>query len=120
MILQILRVLLATLAIAFVGTALGQSTGNMRALIAPNAAIDGPTYEEYQRCIAAVPLDQELKKVAAAREACREKAMRAAYQTAPPPNATRTENRSAGVPSVRARADFQQQKLERCSTSSCR
>lgn len=90
----------------------GQAAGEMRMLIAPNAAIDGPTYEQYQACLARVGLNQDLKAVAAARAACKAKALEAAYRV-PPKAAQDTAQAARGVPSVQDRTASQAQQLER-------
>src|SRR5437016_5319412 len=96
MILRTLRLPLVAFVIAQIGGAMGQvppgkvpldwvlsgkaSSGTMRAVIAPNAAVDIATYGDYQRCLASVPLNQDLKKVSEAREKCRQVALNAAYR----------------------------------------
>jgi hypothetical protein len=84
----------------------------MRMLIAPNAAIDAPTYEQYQRCLSLIPLNQDLKAVAAAREACKAKALKAAYRV-PPRTTTGTDSGVRNVPTVKDRTGYQSQQLER-------
>jgi hypothetical protein len=90
----------------------GQAAGEMRMLIAPNAAIDVPTYEQYQACLGRIALNQDLKAVAAAREACKAKALDAAYRL-PPKTARDAAQAAKGVPTVQDRTDSQAQKLER-------
>ena len=89
----------------------GQAAGDMRMLIAPNAAIDGPTYEQYQSCLARVPLNQGLKAVADAREGCKQKALQRAYRI--PPRSAQTTPGAREVPTVQERATYQAQQLER-------
>lgn len=81
-------------------------------LIAPNAAIDAPTYEQYQACLGRIALNQDLKAVSAARAACKAKALEAAYRV-PPKAAQETAQAAKGVPTVQDRTNFQTQKLER-------
>jgi hypothetical protein len=103
------------IALAFASIAIGQvnSAGNMRALIAPNAAIDGLTYDEYQRCLAKIPLSQDSKRVIDARQGCKDKALKAAYGV---PTRDRTTDEKTGlhpVPSVKERTELQRTELER-------
>lgn len=97
----------AVIAAAHLHAVYGQSSGNMRALIAPNAAVDSATYDSYQRCLARIQLSQEPQKVSAAREACKEKALQSAYRVSPEPRTT------AAAPSVEERTSSQNTQLER-------
>lgn len=106
---EVLRVLIAALLAALTSSALGQTTGSMRVLIAPGAAIDGPTYEEYQRCLAGIGPAQDLTKTAAARQACKDTALRKAYRV---PD-ERSGSISPRTPSVDDRTQAQRQKLEK-------
>jgi hypothetical protein len=90
----------------------GQAAGEMRMLIAPNAAIDGPTYDQYQACLARIALNQDLKAVSAAREACKAKALDAAYRV-PPKTVQDAAQAANGVPTAQDRRNAQVQKLER-------
>lgn len=58
----------------------GLVASETRALIAPNAAIDAHTFDEYQQCLARIGLGQETKVVVSMREVCKNKAMDAAYK----------------------------------------
>src|SRR5436189_242429 len=112
---QSLKFFASAMAFAFASAAFGQmnAAGNMRALIAPNAAIDGPTYDEYQRCLANISLSQDLKRVTDARQACKDKALKTAYRV---PTRERALDEKTGlrtVPSVKDRTDLQHTELER-------
>jgi hypothetical protein len=102
----------AALLVTQATTVCGQAAGEMRMLIAPNAAIDGPTYDQYQACLARIALNQELKAVAAAREVCKAKALDAAYRV-PPKTVQDAAQAAKGVPTVQDRRNSQAQQLER-------
>jgi hypothetical protein len=92
--------------------AAGDAYGDMRAVIGPNAAVDAVTYEQYQRCLAGVPLNQDLNKVTAAREACKQKALASAYRVPSRP-APDKETGLRSIPSVKERTETQSRQLER-------
>ncbi len=107
------RYVITILTMLPLGAALGQTySRDMRVLIAPNAAIDGATYEKYQQCLSQISLQQDAKKVVVAREACKNDALRSAYrvdQTGAPSQ----QSEKLMAPSVDQRRQAQQQKLEK-------
>src|ERR671936_1518654 len=90
------------------GAALPQGySGNMRAIIGPDAAVDSITYEEYRRCLGSVPLNQDARKISAARDACKEKALKSAYRLPPQERTVESKTGLRPVPSVEERTGAQ-------------
>jgi len=109
---KLIRLARAALICAACGDgALAQPTaGEVRTLIGPDAAIDAPTYRQYQECLARVPLNQDLNRAAAARDACRQRALEHAYRV---PNANARDDKGYNaVPTVKERSAAQERKLE--------
>lgn len=101
-------------------SAIAQPTsGEVRTLIAPDAAIDAATYRQYQECLARIPLSQDLNRTASARDACRQKAMQHAYRVPPSREQAggKDEQGFRSIPSVKERAAAQDQKLESLRTT---
>ena len=109
----------AAVLLASPGAIAQPTSGEVRTLIAPDAAIDAATYRQYQECLARIPLNQDLNRTASARDACRQKAMQHAYRVPPSrEQAGRKDDQGfRSIPSATERAAAQDQKLESLRTT---